>query len=97
MNSKGTQPYVYRIGASQVAPVVKNPPANVGEVRDVGSTPAQGSISDIEMDPFSPRPRSHVMVNFMCCVVPGYLVQPYSECVQEHVSRGDEHLRRWAE
>ena len=26
-------------GASQVAPVVKNPPANVGDVRDVGSIP----------------------------------------------------------
>ena len=26
-------------GASQVAPVVKNPPANTGVVRDVGSIP----------------------------------------------------------
>ena len=26
-------------GASQVAPVVKNPPANAGDVRDVGSIP----------------------------------------------------------
>ena len=29
---------------------------------------------------------NHVMVNFMRCMVPGYLVQHYSECVQEHVS-----------
>ena len=28
--------------ASQVAPVVKNPPANIGDVRDVGSIPGSG-------------------------------------------------------
>ena len=67
--------------------MVKNPPANVGEVRDTGVTPAQESISNTEMDPFSPKPCSHVMVNFMRGMVPGYLVQRYSECVQEHVSR----------
>ena len=38
-------------------------------------------------DPFSPKPLSRVMVNLMCCGVPGYLVQHYSECVKEHVSR----------
>ena len=30
------------IGASQVALVVKNPPANAGDVRDVGSIPGSG-------------------------------------------------------
>ena len=29
-------------GASQVAPVVKNPPANAGDVRDLGSIPGLG-------------------------------------------------------
>ena len=31
--------------ASQVAPVVKNPPANAGEVRDAGSIPGSGRSS----------------------------------------------------
>ena len=30
------------IGASQVAPVVKNPPANAGDIKDTGSTPGSG-------------------------------------------------------
>ena len=30
------------LGASQVAPVVKNPPANVGDIRDTGSNPELG-------------------------------------------------------
>ena len=30
------------LGASQVVLVVKNPPANAGDVRDVGSTPGLG-------------------------------------------------------
>ena len=30
------------IGASQVALVVKNPPANAGDIRDVGSIPESG-------------------------------------------------------
>ena len=30
------------LGASQVVLVVKNPPANAGDVRDVGSTPGSG-------------------------------------------------------
>ena len=29
-------------GASQVALVVKNPPANAGDIRDVGSIPGSG-------------------------------------------------------
>ena len=29
--------------ASQVAPVVKNPPANAGDIRDMGSIPGSGS------------------------------------------------------
>jgi len=29
-------------GASQVAPVVKNPPSNAGDVRDMGSIPGSG-------------------------------------------------------
>ena len=32
-------------GASQVALVVKNPPANVGDVRDAGSIPGSGRCS----------------------------------------------------
>ena len=38
-------PLLYRVilqGASQVAPVVKNPPANAGDTRDVGSIPGSG-------------------------------------------------------
>ena len=31
-----------KIRASQVAPVVKNPPANAGDIRDAGSIPALG-------------------------------------------------------
>ena len=30
------------LGASQVALVVKNPPANAGDIRDVGSVPGLG-------------------------------------------------------
>ena len=33
---------VLLFGASQVVPVVKNPPANAGDVRDMGSIPALG-------------------------------------------------------
>ena len=32
----------YFLRASQVAPVVKNPPANAGDVRDMGSIPGSG-------------------------------------------------------
>lgn len=32
----------HRIGASQVALVVKNPPVNAGDVRDMGSNPGLG-------------------------------------------------------
>ena len=32
----------YKIRTSQVAPVVKNPPANAGDVRDTGSVPGWG-------------------------------------------------------
>ena len=31
--------YIERIGASQVALVVKNPPANTGDIRDAGLIP----------------------------------------------------------
>ena len=34
--------YEPRLGASQVAPVVKNSPANAGDVRDMGSIPGSG-------------------------------------------------------
>ena len=33
---------VMETGASQVALVVKNPPANAGDIRDMGSTPRLG-------------------------------------------------------
>ena len=36
-----THMYIY-YGASQVAPVVKNPPACTGDVRDAGSIPGLG-------------------------------------------------------
>ena len=36
-------------GASQVAPVVKNPPANAGDVRDVGSIPGLEDPLEEEM------------------------------------------------
>lgn len=49
--------YIYGTGASQGALMVKNPHANVGEVRDMGSTPAQGSISDTGIhSPPNPAP-----------------------------------------
>ena len=35
-------------GAFQVVLVVKNPPANVGDERDVGSTPGSGRFPEIE-------------------------------------------------
>ena len=35
-------------GASQVALVIKNPPANVGDVRDSGSIPGSGRSSGEE-------------------------------------------------
>ena len=35
--------YVYKHGASQVALVSKNPPANAEDVRDQGSVPGSGS------------------------------------------------------
>ena len=34
--------------ASQVAPVVKNPPANAGDSRDVGSIPESGEFPGVE-------------------------------------------------
>ena len=34
--------YTYVRGASQVVLVVKNPPANAGDIRDAGSTPGLG-------------------------------------------------------
>ena len=33
-------------GASQVALLVKNPPANAGDIRDVGSIPGSGRSSE---------------------------------------------------
>ena len=42
-------PYNLVIGASQVAPAVKNPPANAGDARDVGSTPGLGRSLEEEM------------------------------------------------
>ena len=36
------------IGTSQMALVVKNLPANAGDVRDVGSTPGLGRFSGVE-------------------------------------------------
>ena len=33
---------MYMYGASQVALVIKNPPANAGDLRDVGSIPTLG-------------------------------------------------------
>ena len=36
---------VMETGASQVALVVKNPPANAGDIRDMGSTPGLGRSS----------------------------------------------------
>ena len=35
-------PYQEKVGASQVALAVKNPPANAGDLRDVGSIPWSG-------------------------------------------------------
>ena len=43
-------PLLYRVilqGASQVAPVVKNPPANAGDTRDVGSIPGLGRFPEV--------------------------------------------------
>jgi len=34
--------HVFRVGASQVALVVKNPPANAGDIRELGSIPGLG-------------------------------------------------------
>ena len=36
------------LGASQVALLVKNPPANAGDIRDVGSIPGSGRSSEQE-------------------------------------------------
>ena len=33
-----------QLGASQVALVVKNPPANAGDIRDTGSIPGSGRL-----------------------------------------------------
>jgi len=38
----------FTLGASQVALVIKNPPANVGDVRDVGSSPWLGRYPEEE-------------------------------------------------
>ena len=37
-----TYMHVFRVGASQVALVVKNPPANAGDIRELGSIPGLG-------------------------------------------------------
>ena len=39
---KHTYMHVIRVGASQVALVVKNPPANAGDIRELGSIPGLG-------------------------------------------------------
>ena len=39
---KHTYMHVFRVGASQVALVVKNPPANAGDIRELGSVPGLG-------------------------------------------------------
>ena len=40
---KYTHTHIYAyMGASQVALVVKNPPANAGDIRDMGSIPGSG-------------------------------------------------------
>ena len=41
--------YYGDLGASQVALVVKNPPVNAGDVRDVGLIPGLGRSLDQEM------------------------------------------------
>ena len=41
LNKRVDQRY-YNLGASQVVLVVKNPPANAGDARDVGSIPGSG-------------------------------------------------------
>ena len=41
----GTRPSVLERGASQLALVVKNPPANAGKVRDGGLIPGSGRVS----------------------------------------------------
>ena len=42
---QGTYKYMKKTGASQVVLVVKNPPANSRDLRDVGSVPALGRSS----------------------------------------------------
>ena len=50
--SPGTAVSLFSLWASQVVLVVKNPPANAGDIRDIGSIPAlgrsprRGNISD---------------------------------------------------
>ena len=42
MNNEETQPYSYVSILPKVVPVVKNPSANAGDLRDVGSIPGSG-------------------------------------------------------
>ena len=39
-----THIHIYIFWASQVVPVVKNPPASAGDIRDVGSIPGSGKL-----------------------------------------------------
>ena len=43
----------YLLGASQLALVVKNPPANAGDIRDADSTPGPGRSLEEGMAPHS--------------------------------------------
>ena len=45
-------------GASQVVLVVKNPPADSGDMRDVGSIPGSGRLLEEEMAIYSSGQRS---------------------------------------
>ena len=61
--------YGYLPGASQVALVVKNPPANAGDSREEGSIPGSGRSLEWEIQPapiFLPG-KSHGQRNLVVC------------------------------
>ena len=49
MTEATKHPCMFKRGASQVAPVVKNPPANAGDIRDVDLIPGSERPLEKEM------------------------------------------------
>ena len=72
--------------ASQVALVVKNPPANAGDTRDMDSTPGSGRAPGGGGAFSSVAQSCLILCDLMDCSTPGFLVLHHlQESAQTHV------------